>query len=374
MIYSFSRLQKFVDCPWSFYKHYVLEQKEPPTEPLAFGSAVHAAIQAVVQKGVSREEALLDAMEEAPCKIDVREARLQVDRAIGMVMQRLNGQEVLVEEHFRLPLDPADPFAPELQGYIDAFCRDEYRILDWKTGRRVYSHDENKQLGLYAWAVAQEYGLNQVYASLVFLRTNQESGGWYGPAEMEEARKWAHSLAAEIEVRLMALSAGGAPEKIFPPSPGSKACAYCALADAVCGQKLVVAPEAIVADVPAVPGCLSEAEDLAREILRLDAALGAMKDALKAWVRANGPVAVNGQEWALRQSVSWEFSPEQLKALAHALVDEGKNPWQYLTIGSTQIKKLGWEESKLRQYGTPKIAETFRCAKEKEERKKDKVA
>ena len=58
-------------------------------------------------------------------------------------------------------------------------------------------------------------------------------------------------------------------------------------------------------------------------------------------------------------SVSWSFEPDSLRELAHIIAVEGENPWSYLFLTATSIKKLGWDESFLSQYGTKRETKRF---------------
>lgn len=102
-----------------------------------------------------------------------------------------------------------------------------------------------------------------------------------------------------------------------------------------------------------------EAIALAREIAQLEAALKQMKAELKAFVETNGPIVVDDQVWDFAESVSWSFTPEGLRAIAEAIAVEGDDPWKYFTLGTEAIRKLGWTEEFLQQYGEKKVTRRF---------------
>ncbi|GGK22576.1 hypothetical protein GCM10010965_14360 [Caldalkalibacillus thermarum] len=104
---------------------------------------------------------------------------------------------------------------------------------------------------------------------------------------------------------------------------------------------------------------VEEAVQLANEIERLEAVLKSMKAQLKAFVDENGPVETHDAVWGYTVSVSWVFEPESLKELAQELAVEGENPWQYLSLSATAIKKLGWDESVLSRYGKKRETKRF---------------
>ena len=102
-----------------------------------------------------------------------------------------------------------------------------------------------------------------------------------------------------------------------------------------------------------------KAVQLANEIERLEAVLKSMKAQLKAYVDENGPVETDDTVWGYTTSVSWSFEPDQLKELAQFIVLEGENPWKYLSISSTSLKKLGWDENILSRYGIKRETKRF---------------
>lgn len=106
-----------------------------------------------------------------------------------------------------------------------------------------------------------------------------------------------------------------------------------------------------------------EAIEMALEIERTEAAVKKMKESLKAYVDANGALQAGDKVWDYSQSVSWSFDGTQLKELAVAITAEGKNAWDFLKLPADSIKKLGWEESALEQYGSAKITNRFSSKK-----------
>lgn len=104
---------------------------------------------------------------------------------------------------------------------------------------------------------------------------------------------------------------------------------------------------------------------LAKEIERYEAAVKIMKDKLKAYVKLNGPVKANGKVWDFMTSYSWEFEPDSLKALAGMMTLSEINPFEYLNLSSTAIKKLKWSDELLSQYGKKvPSSSSFRSVKE----------
>ncbi|PTQ51038.1 MAG: hypothetical protein HSCHL_1628 [Hydrogenibacillus schlegelii] len=102
----------------------------------------------------------------------------------------------------------------------------------------------------------------------------------------------------------------------------------------------------------------TRAEQLAREIFRLEAALKQLKDELKAIVEQSGPVTVDGRTWAFYPAVDWQFTPQGLREFAEALALDGIDPWAVLDVSSTALKKIGVGEDVLSRYAEKK--ETLR--------------
>ena len=95
-----------------------------------------------------------------------------------------------------MPLDE-DPFAPELQGYIDLLLDDGW-IVDWKTSRRTYHVLNNMQISLYAWALMRMKGISSVKGMLYFLRFRRGSSHIFDEKDAERARQWALGLSREM--------------------------------------------------------------------------------------------------------------------------------------------------------------------------------
>jgi len=357
MIYSYSRLKRYADCPASFQYKYLYEMPEALTEPLVLGKTVHSAIQMYLS-GTDMQTAIESAI--------LQEAELPVDR--GEVIRLVQHTMVTgivggeVEEHFTVPLDDAGLM--NFQGYIDwhkELADGSIQLIDWKTNRSKYDPRENHQLGLYAWYLSQAIGVNEINAELVFLRypyAESRQAHTYIRSEMEESRKWALQLAEEIDDKVAELNLLGGvdDESLFPATPG-KQCQYCSHAS-LCIKSVNVDPVRV--------DDRADAERLAAEVIRLEAALGQMKDKLKAWAKENGGIAVGDSTFDFVPSVSWNIGAEKLYELCAELYDAGIDAFEYLTLTASNLKKMGIDEDWLATYGKKKIAKTFRMTKSKE--------
>ncbi|MCL6639432.1 MAG: PD-(D/E)XK nuclease family protein, partial [Firmicutes bacterium] len=296
-VFSYSRLSKYEDCPAAFYRHYVLDASEIPTELLAVGKASHSVIEAAMKLDLKDEASFRVlskiAADNAPVPISPEEIFEMTYREI--VLKEFH-PENKIEEHFVVPLSD-DPFTPSIQGYIDLYRDSGFvQIVDWKTNRKPYYPTDTKQLGLYAWHKARETG-KAVRGKLVFLRLNESPEHEFSYRDMEDAREWALNLALEIQGKLCQIKEGADYAALFPIRPGD-ACRYCGFS-----------MECVMESGLSVPGEIKtypEAESLGAEILRLESALGNMKDMLKSYVEAAGPVTVGGRQFLIKESRYWK--------------------------------------------------------------------
>ena len=330
---------------------------EAPTEPLVLGKTVHTAIQAYLS-GADIHTAVDNAM--------LQEAELLLDRnevirlASHSVVTEISGGQV--EQHLAIPLD--DEGLINFQGYIDWWCEipdGSVQLIDWKTNRVKYKPKENHQLGLYAWYLSQVTGVKEIDAELVFLRypyAESREIHKYTVFEMDEARKWALVLAEEIEDKVAELNmlAGVDDDSLFPATPG-KHCQYCSHAS-LCIKSVNVEP--IKIDDKA------DAERVAAEVIRLEAALDEMKSKLKEWAKDNGGIAVGDSTFDFVPSISWNIGAEKLYELCAELYDAGIDAFEYLTLTASNLKKMGVDDVKLAVYGKKKVTKTFRLVKAKE--------
>lgn len=102
-----------------------------------------------------------------------------------------------------------------------------------------------------------------------------------------------------------------------------------------------------------------QAVKLALEIERTEAALKQMKASIKEFVDSHGALRAGDRMWDYSTTVSWDFDAQRLRELALNITVEGRNPWEFLTLPASAIKKLGWDESALLQYGTKKEGRRF---------------
>lgn len=104
---------------------------------------------------------------------------------------------------------------------------------------------------------------------------------------------------------------------------------------------------------------LKEAVELAAEIERMESALKLLKAELKKFADQNGDIETGDKVWAYSTSVSWDFHESGLREMADQLALEGMNPWEMMTITPATLKKIGWSEDVLMQFGQKKETKRF---------------
>lgn len=106
-----------------------------------------------------------------------------------------------------------------------------------------------------------------------------------------------------------------------------------------------------------------DAAELAAEIERMESSLKTLKAELKRFVERNGAIETADKVWNYNVAVSWEFHDSGLRDMADQLAVEGLNPWKMMTISATNLKKIGWDEEVLSQFGQKKETKRFSSRK-----------
>lgn len=225
MIFSFSRLNVYAECPFRFFCKYVLELPESVTLPLALGKAAHKTIELKI-KGMEHDEAVRQGWIESDFHPEVTFNEIDYLSKRAKIYVGMGDTEV----HFNLPLSN-EPNAPVLQGYIDLVAKDGTFFTDWKTNRKMYDVMDTRQIPLYAWAVDTIYNPKQaILGTLYFLRFKKASSRLFDKVDMEFARLWALNLANEINFKLKQYQMNPTQSiHLFPAKPSNK-CSYCPFA------------------------------------------------------------------------------------------------------------------------------------------------
>jgi len=220
MIFSFSRLNLYEQCPYRFFNKYILKKDEPITQPLALGKAVHKAIEDKI-KGIDHEQAVLNGYMEAEFHKELSYDDISKLTAKAPVQRGMGETEL----YFKLPLSSKEN-APMIQGYIDV-VQPNGTIIDWKTNRISYGVQDTQQLALYCWAVSRIKNIGNIRGSYYFLRFRKESSDLFSHERMDEARCWALHLANEINEKLDLYEIFPNKYKELFPARSSRYCNHC---------------------------------------------------------------------------------------------------------------------------------------------------
>ena len=227
MIFSYSRLKLYEECPYKFYLKYILEFKEENTLPLALGKAVHKAIECRIN-GDDLEKAVMEGWVEAEFHPEVTHEDIADLASRAKVYTNMGETEI----KFMLPLDKNNPNSPKIQGFIDVVVDKGTSFIDWKTNRVMYEVMDNKQLAIYAWAISQIYQKEniQILGTLYFLRFRKAKTKMFDRLDMEFARLWALGLANEINLKVSQYNADQQLANTLFPAKPSNNCKHCPFA------------------------------------------------------------------------------------------------------------------------------------------------
>lgn len=235
--FSYSRLTLYEDCPFAFFVRYVAEIKTKDSLPLAFGKAIHKAIEEKI-RGAEDKDALVSGWEIVdfyPFDLDEYE---KIYRNAKVERGAARDSNVHTEIHFKLQLENKSN-SPYVQGFIDVHSNiyGNHSFIDWKTNRVMYNPFDTMQLPLYAWAIGEIYNVSNVRGTLYFLRFYKENqkSALFSKEDMENARIWALILANKTLKSLENYLHGQAFEDAFPTRPNMR-CANCPYAD-ICVKK-----------------------------------------------------------------------------------------------------------------------------------------
>lgn len=321
---SFSRLQRFEQCPQSFKLHYIDHLPSEPGVELRFGKAVHWALEQLVGEHT----------------LDRRIEPLSIEHALDLwqlawANESLTGVGLFAEGAEIIKafcrgegvVDPRDVLAVErsfelaigrfkVVGSIDRIDRiDDFtiRVRDYKTNRLVFSKDEvaeSLQLSLYhmaaqalfPWAREIELQFDMLRHELK-LRTSRT------PEELEAARRYVIAVGEQTEHA-----------REYTPRPNPN-CVYCdhkaqctAYADALAGKRSFVAED--LKDLEAVA---REREEVARIAKIAYARKSELEDILKSRLADTEKLELGGVRYQVTPTCSVDYPIEPtLKLLQDA--------------------------------------------------------
>lgn len=365
MIYSYSRLKKFDPnnggCPDRFYRVYVLGEDEPANEPMAFGKAVHTAIEQILKNKAGMAEAAITGALEAEKETEIY---VRPDEVMNLLkwLPKVD-KTAFIEQEIILSLGDS-PFTPKVRFIPDVLISNG-ELIDWKSG---WGASDPMQLKVYAY-LAKKSGYDIKKARIINLRNpkrNQEIE--INQLELDEAEIWLLQNILEIESRLERLLVGEDAADVFPPIAN----AYCKSCSKLhqCTNENIIKQNSAIDVQPAEIESMEEAKNMANQILQMESLLDSYKDALKKYVEKNGEVPIGTKKFCFVPTASWSFDGKQLKELMENISKEhGIDYWDYLDFGSNSRKNMAKKlklsdkqiEELLKKYGKLKTSKQFKC-------------
>jgi RecB family exonuclease len=321
---SYSRLSRFEQCPLSFKLHYIDKQVAEPGDPLKFGKAIHAVLEALVREHVTDERvgplsedravelfgAAWDA--ESMTGIELFQEGIQILKRFVREQGVVEHRDVLaVEKEFRLPVGTFT-----VLGYIDRvdWVDDEtVEVIDYKSNRQLFTRDEvdsSLQMSLYAIAAHKLWPwAKRVKLTFWMLRHGIRQETERTPEQIEAALAFVGTLGKQTE------SATEFPARL------NMNCPYCdhrggcpAYASALQGKRDFVCPD--LADLEAVA---KEREEVARLAKVLYARKEELERVLKAHLKEKDELVLGGVRYRMFNATKLEYPLEQtIELLARA--------------------------------------------------------
>jgi len=227
LVVSYSALDAYQTCPRAYQYRYLYHLPTRPSPEQQFGVAVHQALSLILQEAVDGQPTVSRAQE----VFDAVFGGEHFCDPINLDLWQKRGRDFIAALHRRGRLDgrvlhvaPEQPFNLSLPGFrlrgrIDRIdrARTGFRLVDYKTGdvKDEWQLERDLQLGLYAIAAEQVFGLKPVTLAICYLDDGIEVDVLKTTSQLQADTERAAELAAGI-------TAGD-----FTPQPSSWKCQRC---------------------------------------------------------------------------------------------------------------------------------------------------
>jgi len=312
---SFSRLQRYEQCPLAFKLHYIDKLEAQPGVELKFGKAVHWVLEQLVgEHAVDQRTEPLSATH----ALDLWQVAWTNEGLTGVGLFG-EGEDILksfcrgegtvdprdvlaVEQHFEIAIGRF-----RVVGAIDRIDRiDDHtiRVRDYKTNRIVFTRDEvaeSLQLSLYHLAAQQLFPwAREIELQYDMLRHDLRLRTTRTLEQLEAAQRYVIAVGEQTEHA-----------REYPARPNPN-CVYCdhrrqcsAYAEALAGKRTIVAIDK--KDLEAVA---REREEVARIAKIAYARKGELEDVLKAHLEEQERLELGGVRYQLLPITSTEYPLE----------------------------------------------------------------
>jgi putative RecB family exonuclease len=201
---SHSRMDTYSSCPTKYYFTYVQKEDRLFGAAATLGNIVHGVLEMSEELDLKEMvQILADQREKYDPDGQVDQKLLDagwqmlveyVDRHADMAQPNTIGRE----QEFNIVLGSA-----YINGFIDRIDREKgglIKVTDYKTGAWEYRGKprDNLQLGLYALAAADLYGVSEVYAELYYLRSGHRPGHLFVQEDLRDVASKVHRLVSAI--------------------------------------------------------------------------------------------------------------------------------------------------------------------------------
>jgi DNA helicase-2/ATP-dependent DNA helicase PcrA len=224
---SYSALDLYQQCPRAYQYRYVYRLPTRPSPEQQFGVAVHNALREILE-GANDGQPPLEVAQET---FDRHFAAERFCDPVNADLWQARGRDFIAGLHRKGRLDgrvlhspPEQKFTLSMSGFrvqgrIDRIDRTPkgFRVIDYKTGevKEDWQLERDLQLGIYAIAVEQVFGLKPVTMAICYLEDATEIEVLKTTSQLQSDREVAEELAAGI----MATD--------FTPAPSAWKCRRC---------------------------------------------------------------------------------------------------------------------------------------------------
>lgn len=314
---SYSRINKYAQCPWRFKLHYLDALPSEPQASLQFGTVVHAACEQLIRDLLRKSE---------PTRLsphDATEALKQAWIQEGLTDVALFAEGLRIVKNFAEKqgvLDPANVLAVEgefdfpvgdfrLVGKIDRVDKiddETLHIIDYKTNHQLFTCDEldcHLQLSLYQaaaqrlWPWARKFKL-----TLLMLRHGLELSTTRTPEQIEAALEYVQTIGKVIQR-----------DATFEPRI-SPLCAYCEYRSQCSAYAVALRdnPKAVGGDLNALAIERREVSTRARLLAARQQELDGL---LKAELKHRDEITAGGTRYSMTKMAHTEYPYERTLAL-----------------------------------------------------------
>ncbi|MGI8608963.1 MAG: ATP-dependent helicase [Candidatus Dormibacteria bacterium] len=227
LVVSYSALDTYQTCPRAYQYRYIYRLPTRTSPEQQFGVAVHQALSLILQEATDGQPTV----ERAMAVFDTVFGGDRFCDPINLDLWQQRGRDFVAALHRRGRLDgralhvaPEQPFNLSMAGFrlkgrIDRIdrARNGFRLVDYKTGevKDEWQLERDLQLGLYAIAAEQVFGLRPVTLAICYLEDGIEVDVLKTTSQLQADAERAGELAAGI-------TAGD-----FTPQPSPWKCARC---------------------------------------------------------------------------------------------------------------------------------------------------